>query len=219
MDQFSIQTAEKLKYIEPRQMLSICQALPACAVRTKRIKSEKDYWRTRTARKRHFQLQAALFCLGKSFSDLKDKWSFALWPEKLVDSPIDAAFRRVKSSGKIVYEYIQLKEVVSEEIDSEHSLQVVLNGLQKKFTEAGGIAIGIYMNRTGPIKLESYIFPKLNGGSIWIFGQGGRPPEDCCLVGDVLNKPKCYFFNYPRFTGVSIADWKTSADEEKGVKP
>ena len=206
MDQFLIQTAERLKYIEPRQFLSICQALPACATRSKQIESQKDYWRGRTSRKRHYQLQAALFCLGKSFTDSSDNWSFALWPEKLSDSLIDAVFRRVKPSGKVVYEYIQLKEVVPEEIDPKHSLQAVLNGLQVKFTDASGIAIGIYMNRPEPMKLESYILPKLNGGSVWIFGVGGRPPEDCCLVGDVLNNPKCYYFNYPRFTGVSITD-------------
>ena len=155
-------------------------------------------WRTRAERPLLTMRQAAWFCAGWNSLDLgAPPWSFALWP--IQDSPIDIVLRQNNSSGKFDWRWVQLKEVVPDEIDPPHSLQIQLDKLQNKFSSALGITIGIYINRDATTDLSKLRLPKLGSNSIWLFGHHGEPPFDSFLVGDLLKHPlKSYYFNFPR---------------------
>jgi hypothetical protein len=123
-------------------------------------------------------------------------------------------FRCIKQSGRKEYEFVQLKEVVPEDINPEHSLQAVLDSLLKKYPEAGGITVGIHIHRNASTNLGSLRIPKLKGGCLWLFGLVDKLPQNCFLAGDFLGQPKCYYFNFPRIAGGSITSLISDSDEE-----
>jgi hypothetical protein len=133
------------------------------------------------------------------------------------NSLIDVVFRQHTPSGKERFELIQLKELVPAEVPSQkQTLQELLDKLPAKYPSAGGITIGIYLNREATTDLGSLRYPQLNGGSIWLFGHGGEPPHNSFLIGDLLSDSgACCFFSHPRLLpGESPSMWKTMLDDE-----
>lgn len=209
MDSLFERRAGTLDYVGPRKALLTCVMFQVFSERPQLPKAFRT-WRTRRMRSQLFQRQAALFCFGRKCAAVEDEWAFAFWPDE--NSPIDVVFRRRKPSGETFYEFVQLKEVVPDDIDPNQSLQSLLDDLPKKYA---GITIGIHLNRNLATNLWELRLPASNGESIWLFGAGGEPPQDSFLVGNPLHNPVFYYFNHPRFRpGECVTQWTSNLDDE-----
>jgi hypothetical protein len=206
-----IATARRLSYISPRKALLLSMVWDA-GMHLSQIEQVERLWHNRRMRWRLTMKQAALMCMGrKAMFDL-EKWSFALWPEE--NSPVDAVFRRQRDGAPDEYEFVQLKEWVSNELNPNQSLQEVLDRLPQRYPDATGLMIGIHVNRNATTTLGDLRMPRLAGASLWFFGIGGEP-FDSFLIGDLLREDmgvNCSF-QHPRFQpGESPVSWRDLYD-------
>ena len=86
-------------------------------------------WRRRSQRPYLTIRQAATFCSGRKCMFPDERWAFAQWPEE--DSPVDVVLRRERS-GETTFEFVQLKEWVPAELNSEQTLQSLLDRLPRR---------------------------------------------------------------------------------------
>jgi hypothetical protein len=74
---------------------------------------------------------------------------------------------------------------VADEINSQQSLQDVLDRLSQRYGNTTGLMIGIHVNRSATTRIAELRMPRLIGASLWFFGIGGEP-YDSFLIGDLL---------------------------------
>lgn len=145
--------------------------------------------------------------------EVQDKWAFAAWPKQ--DSPVDFVLRQTKPDGSILYEQVQFKELVPDEIAPKQRLQDLLDELPQKYPSAGGLTVAIHLHRNTVTAVHDLKRPELLGGSLWLFGLGGKPPHNAFLFGDWLKSPAVVDFTVPRFSpGESLTQWRSTLDDE-----
>jgi hypothetical protein len=212
MNSMAIKRARGLDYIGPRKallVLTIHQVMSQQPHLPKHVQN----WRTNKLQPELHRRQAALFCFGRKCMEATDKWALAAWPDQ--NSEIDYVFRQTKPDGEVRFEFVQLKELVPDEIDPEQSLQDLLDKLPKKYPSAGGLTIAIHLHRNTTTKVSDLKKPHLPGGSLWLFGLGGKPPHNALLFGDWLKTPSIVYFTHPTFfSGESLTQWKGALDDE-----
>jgi hypothetical protein len=214
MNSMAIKRARGLDYIGPRK------ALLVLTIHQDQVMSQQPHlpkhvqnWRTNKLQPELHRRQAALFCFGRKCMEATDKWALAAWPDQ--NSEIDYVFRQTKPDGEVRFEFVQLKELVPDEIDPEQSLQDLLDKLPKKYPSAGGLTIAIHLHRNTTTKVSDLKKPHLPGGSLWLFGLGGKPPHNALLFGDWLKTPSIVYFTHPTFfSGESLTQWKGALDDE-----
>jgi len=204
--------AHGLNYIGPRKALLVSTIHHVMSQHPNYPKQVQN-WRTNKLQPELHRRQAALFCFGRKCLEITDKWALAAWPDQ--NSPIDYVLRQIKSDGKERYEFVQLKEVVPEEVNSEQSLQDLLDELPKKYSSTDELTIAIHIHRELSTKVSDLRKPNLPNGRLWLFGFGGEPPHNAFLFGDWFKSPSLVNFTYPTmFAGESLTQWNGSLDED-----
>ena len=89
---------------------------------------------------------------------------------------------------------IQMKEFVPEKINSEASL---VNELKKIKKYSGNLWVAVYLNREFQLDFTTLELPKLDFSDLWFFGAADPKQEKWNLIGNVLNSPNSYIFEYP----------------------
>ncbi len=185
-----IRQAASLAYMGPRKGMKLAAMFDISAQASGMW---ERYWRARRNRPRLTLRQAALFCAGRKACDQGRAWAFAQWPEE--NAVIDIVCRATNAGADPEYEFIQLKEVVPEEVAAKHSLQAVLDALAQRYGELDGITVGIHLNRSAETNLADLRLPDVPGSSVWLFGQENAGPF--FLWGDILDGPSLAQFSIP----------------------
>lgn len=203
--------ARSLAYIGPRKALLLCMVWDVFG-QMERLPGDPDAWRRRGFRPRLFLRQAGLFCLGRKRQHPEYHWAFALWPEE--NSLVDVVFKRRAADGTEAFEFVQLKEWVPGELNPKQSLQSLLDKIGERYPEAGGIAIGVNVNRNASTELSNLALPAIRNGSIWLFGIANIEGYNCFLIGDLMRPPaEMRLFMHPRFAvGESPGSLETMDD-------
>jgi hypothetical protein len=189
-----LKVARSLSYIGPRKALLLCVVWELF----RQMHGDPDVWRRRGFRSRLLFRQAGLFCWGRKQQYPDDHWSFAPWPEE--NSPVDTVFKRRSPNGPENFEFVQLKEWVPEDLNAAQSLQSLLNRIGERYPDAGGITIGINVNREASTELGDLLLPSIRNGSIWLFGIGDIQGYNCFLIGDLMHPPaERSLFMHPKF--------------------
>jgi hypothetical protein len=196
MNSIIIRQAQKLEFFDPRKAL-LFALVQRVMFQHPHLPQNVQDWRTKKLQPELLKWQAALFCFGRKCIEAADKWEFAVWPEQ--NSDIDYVLRQTKSSGEIRFEFVQFKELVPDEINPEQSLQDLLDKLPEKYPSIGDFTIAINLYRNTTTNVDDLKKPHLPGGSLWLFGLGGEPPNNAFLYGDWLKTPSLYYFAYPTF--------------------
>lgn len=213
-DPMLIQQARGLNYIGPRKacIASLIAEVFAQMGPMGPGAVARRMWRTRPQRRFLTLRQAAIFCYGRKCTQPDDRWAFAQWPDE--DSPIDVVCRRTTPAGAEHFEFVQLKEVVPEELNPDATLQDVLDGVAARYRRADGITVAVNLNQSVTTDLTALRIPALPGATLWLYGLAGEP-NLCFLVGDLLSPPAVHYgFPFPRAEpGESPTRWSGLLDE------
>jgi hypothetical protein len=185
----TLRQASALTYLGPRKATTLAIM---CEVSAQASGMLERYWRNRANRHRLTIRQAAMFCAGRKAAEPGREWSFVQWPEE--NSPIDIVLRATKAGEDTIYEFVQLKELVPEEVAAGQSMQSVLDRLGSRYGEIGGITVAILVNRTVTTNLAALTLPSLPGASLWLFGQEAGGGYFLC--GDLLRQPTMQTFSF-----------------------
>ena len=172
--------ALKLRYLDPRRVLTVPGALEEAVAEFGRSLSPSD--RRKLVGE---MVQAAAFCLGVGL----------LWKRDVAFSPgehsgADSIIRIPREDGGALFADLQVKQVPPEEISSV-GLQDVIDKLAGKYCDPEGLYVGIAVNRPGEIDFDQISIPDGLRGEIlelWVFG---RLPEDRArwfFRGDLLSQ-------------------------------
>lgn len=205
--------ARTLRYMGPRKGC-ILASFAEVGAQAALGENTAPYWRARSNRPLLTMRQAALYCCGRKCMIPEDHWAFAQWPEE--DSDVDVVCRRRSSSGLESFEFVQLKEVVPDEANSNQTLQVVLDSLATHYSRPSGLTFAIHLNRNAITSLSDLRLPSLPEATLWLFGNGSDPDHDhnSFLIGDILTGGIRCWFTYPRpRSGESPSQWANLLDD------
>jgi hypothetical protein len=93
-----------------------------------------------------------------------------------------------------------LKELVSQDRNSQSSLQWLIDKVAKKYTALSGpemLVVAIYINRATTIRFQELRIPKMRVEQLWFFGFTNN--VNCFIVGNLLGNPARHDFTYPHF--------------------
>ena len=176
MDAVEKKLWKKLKYRDPRRGVlvywfrQVVSELP-------NVPAKIRDWRVRALRKYSEEKQAALFCYGmnKCFPDQNLEYAMpqAAKELKLRDEnrDYDCVMRR-KPSDAEDYQYLplQLKEVVSDEINPFSSVEAELQKLIFRYPKSRNLVVALWVNRDGEIDFDRLVIPKLGILDLRLFG-------------------------------------------------
>lgn len=84
------------------------------------------------------------------------------------------------------YSGLQLKVLVSSDVNPTQSLDGLIRGL-KKYADADDLSVAVKIDRSD-VDLNSMRVPELSIGALWCFGQRPENPEIWYLYGDCLEE-------------------------------
>lgn len=94
------------------------------------------------------------------------------------------------------YVPIQMKEFVPEKVNPKAQLENEIKKLQK-YTDSQDLCVAIHLNRNISFDFKNIVIPELNIRELWFFGAKAPNQSEWWLLGNILNNPKVYEFNYP----------------------
>ncbi|MBN2654198.1 MAG: hypothetical protein JXR79_03675 [Nitrospirae bacterium] len=135
--------------------------------------------------------EAALFSYGLSQAVVGEKIYFANCED--VDYDFVTYFKR---DDVLHYTPVQLKEVVSEKLNSKSNLNETISKLAK-YSSSSNLVVAIHLNKEIRLEFNAIEVQKLNIAQLWIFGALDETQDSWFIYGDMLSNPEYYQFNYP----------------------
>jgi len=166
----------KFEYFDPYLVLPKLQALrvrvgesdlpdKTKALRTRNLQEEREYW------------DAVVLCyLLSEASGLK------IFMCREQDSDFDTIFTW-KTGDAQAFAPVQMKELVSEELNPKASLESIFDGL-KKYSRSDDLVVGIKLNRNTRIDFDSLAVPDLPVAEVWLFGATSPYEGSWTLFGE-----------------------------------
>lgn len=208
-DKIELRLLQKRTWIKPEAGLRKLQMLNCFSQILPKAGGSKS-WRKEPFKKYFEEFQAALFSYGlqQHFPIYRWEYSYgaARTERKSSQSPSDQEsdyFIRCKlppKDGGLVYKPIQLKELVSENRNSQSSLQRLIEKIAKKYTALPDqeiLVVAIYINRATTIRFQELRIPKMRVEQLWFYGFTDN--ANCFIVGNLLGNPARHNFAYPHF--------------------
>lgn len=146
---------------------------------------------TRKLRPTHEQRQAALFAHGMAGRLPEFRFSIACVEEQDYDAVI-----RWHNDRECLFTPIQLKEFVPQHLNTDATLEEILNDL-KKYTQSSDLVVVVFLNRRFALNLQTLPPLKLNLGGLYFVGAAKQDQSEWVLIGDLLNEPAISTFSYP----------------------
>lgn len=183
-----------LRYGDPRGFLVELRNLEwqvAASTTPEQIKS----LRTQGLKPEREMRDAALFCVGVS-----ERIGFDVRFAPFEDQDFDFVATWTDGEGTRRYCPVQLKEVVPPQLNSDATVQAVVDGLVH-YSDAADLTVAIKLNQQGQFDPGALILPaNLRIGGLWIFGALSPDQSEFYLWGDCLGKSNAPFgtrFSYP----------------------
>lgn len=111
------------------------------------------------------------------------------------DQDYDFVTRRLEGDT-VHFTPVQLKELVSDEINPRANLETELQKLTK-YSSSSDLVVVIRVNRNVTIDRSKLRVPQLKIAQLWILGNRSPDQTKWCLIGDILNRPEITEFDYP----------------------
>ena len=144
---------------------------------------------------------AALFCLGMS-NALESPVQFA----QVEADDHDFVTRHV-AADTMIFTPVQLKELVPARLNPAATLDSLLSGLSR-YGDMGRTVVAIQWNRRELLQLPLARELELQCGGVWLFGASSPDQREWFLIGDLLDRPIEYSFEYPpgvgEYTGAHV---------------
>lgn len=178
----------KLKYYDPKNIL-----IELREIETK-YPLEKMPYTVSTSRSRSLKQcgqsrQCALFCYGIS-------QAFNITISYADSEESDYDFIAYIKEHEL-FMPIQMKELVPEKVNSATDLECEIAKLEK-YVDSHDLCVAMYLNRVSQLDFTKLRIPDLNISELWFFGAGDPSQSTWKLIGNVLDKPKLYAFEYPK---------------------
>jgi hypothetical protein len=156
------------------------------------IKNEKiRTLRTNKLKKFKESRQAALLCCGLN-SLLKINIAIAM------DENSDHDFiARYYKDGILNFTPVQLKELVSESINPDDSLDSIMLEIQKKYSHSKDLVVAIHISRKMKIDFSRIRDNNCAVKEIWLFGASQEDQNKWFIFGNVKEHPQFHEFSYP----------------------
>lgn len=137
---------------------------------------------------------AAIFCVGMS-EYLGTSIYFA--PHENSDYDFVATYQ---DEGSNLYVRAQLKELVSEELNPDASIEQIISGLSR-YADASDICVAIKISRKMKWDPKTLVLPlHLSVGSLWVFSSISEDQSEFAIWGDFAKREPInqgVRFNYP----------------------
>jgi hypothetical protein len=91
-----------------------------------------------------------------------------------------------------IYCPVQLKVLVSVDVSTELTPEILLSGLGK-YADASNLVVAVKIDRPG-IDPRKFKIPQLRVGELWFFGQHSATTDGWSLYGDCLGTPQWFEF-------------------------
>lgn len=190
MDRLWLRSVEKLNFVDPAPFLvrlrhleievALSDADPKVkALRTNSLKVSRE------------QREAALFCHG-----MGERIGTKVWFAHKEDQDHDFVASWITHEERH-FAAVQLKEVVPIETNPKASIQDLVQSLGK-YPNSKGLTVAIHLNQAGRFEPNLLKIPKLNIGSLWVFGSAELNQSRWLLWGNFTeNDPYGTQFFYP----------------------
>jgi len=189
-DEVSKRGWDKLIYHDPefvlrkQRELQILVAQSGLDTKVKNLRTQKL--------KKHLEgRQAALFCHGLK-NVVGEKVHFTL--EEAQDYDIVTIFAK---DGEQIYTPVQLKEIVPKTLNQKADFNSLIQSLAKKYVVSKELVVAVHWNQAGQFNVSELSIPKLNISELWVYGSGTPNQSKWFLIGNLLETPKYYEFDYP----------------------
>ena len=193
MDKIRARRFGLLEYGDPRGFLVELRKLEI-GIAENEMPDRVRRFRTNGLKPEREMRDAALFCLGMS-ERLGLQVRFA--PVEEGDFDFVASW---SLDDVVHYCPVQLKEVVPEDMNSNASIEVVLESL-KKYSDSKDVTVAIRLNNSARFDPAALKVPTtLAIGGMWVFGSVSRDQSKWALWGDFLRPGAVPFgigFDYP----------------------
>lgn len=133
-------------------------------LRTHALKNERENW------------DALVFCylLGEASG-------LAICMSREEESDFDSVFTW-QEDGTQCFAPVQMKELVSEELNPNATLEAIFEGL-KKYVDSDDLVVAIKLNRVMRIDPAELVLPELPVGEIFLFGSSAPDDSEWFLIG------------------------------------
>ncbi len=179
---------EQLKYRDPKEILIELRKVES-SYPLEKLPYNVSTLRTRSLRGHGESRQCALFCYGMS-----QALNITVGYAESEENDYDFIAHLAEQNAFIP---IQMKELVPNKINPNADLQIEVNKLTK-YVDSNELCVAMYINKVVSIELNKLELPELNIAELWFFGAANPNQKQWTLVGNVLDQPEVYTFEYPQ---------------------
>jgi hypothetical protein len=188
-----LRTARNLQYRDPHSFLVNLRKLEV-ELALSNTPSRISSLRTNGLKKAREQREAALFCKGMS-----ERIGKTVYFASSEDQDFDfIAFWVIE--GQQHYAPVQLKEVVPTTLNSNATLEFVIDGLEK-YSDSSNLTVAIHLNQAARFNPDALRLRQLKVASVWVFFTVTANQSLWELWGNFTeDDPSCIQFSYPSGT-------------------
>jgi len=177
-----------LKFVDPAIVLPQLRTIQL-QVTASTLENKVKNLRTPTLKQHREGWEAAIFCYG-----MGKMLGVQIYVTSYEKSDYDAVAVRGKGDTQY-FTPIQIKEVVPESLNPGTDINKEIAKLSR-YPVSHDAVVAIHVARSGRLGLSSIEVPRLNIGSLWLFGASTPDQSRWFIAGDLLDKPRIIEFDY-----------------------
>ena len=189
MDQAELNKIRKLKPLDPEEVLRKLRQLEL-SNDWQNLKAPEVHLRGNALKGVRECRIAALFCCGMS-----QRTGFRIQLYQHEESEYDFIATWLMGDTRHIVP-VQIKELVPEHLNSEITLQKIIDDLGKNYSSPDLHAV-IFLNRNGKVDFSEINLSALNIAGLWLISCTSHDQSDWRLDGNFIAAPETTHFKYP----------------------
>ena len=179
----------KLKFFDPGTVLPQLRVIQL-QIANSTLEEKVKNLRTQALKQHRQGWEAAIFCYG-----MGKMLGVQIYVTPYETSDYDAV--AVRGEGDTQYfTPIQIKEVVPKYLNPGTDINKEIAKLTR-YPVSNNTVVAIHVARAGRLDLSLIKVPRLNIGSLWLFGASAPDQSKWFIAGDLLDNPRIFEFEYP----------------------